>query len=343
MREIAQFEFENWCAACQRAKAQLTAFSDTPIDSSKPSSAIQDGYPSRSTLDYSLRRFCMPLPPTVNLGNPQLGPTIFCKSGIFRFSDDSRCLLNSAAEKRVVHSPLNFAVLQSSLKKNLEMNSESVGTSENIYSLAEYRLAVTEEDLELAKFWFAWACLRPRAVIRDSSYSYKRPRLNDGSFAAFLEWRWAQTSLPARLYRVDFSYEDHDANRAIQLARRVDPGVMEAAMDSNPEQLARTLKEWQQQAVKDLRHFTKALEVAPLMRLFAASWIVSTRTFATEASFSVATASRILNSLDSVGVLRRGMVRGHAVYSLTESHLRAMNLAEELRPGLPKVIGLKFA
>ena len=179
--------------------------------------------------------------------------------------------------------------------------------------------------------------------MRDSSYAYKRPRLNDGSFAAYLEWRWALFSLPPRIYRVDYSYEDEGANRALIIARRLDPAQIESATGMTVQELARTLKKWHESAVKDLRHFHNSVEVLPLMTLFRSSWVVSTQCLSREAGFSKATASRILHLLEALGALRRGTVRGHAVYSLTDSVDAARLLAERFGDSLPRVTGVFFA
>lgn len=223
------------------------------------------------------------------------------------------------------------------------MSVHSTVRRKNLYVLPEHQIPVETKDLDLARFWFAWACLRPKPVQRDSYYAYKRPRLNDASFAAFLEWRWALFSLPPRIYRVDSSYEDEGANRALIIARRVDAAQIKSATGMTVEEIARTLKKWQEVAVKGLSHFHNSVEVLPLMKLFRSSWVVSTQCLASEAGFSKATASRILHLLEALGALRRGTVRGHAVYSLTDSLDGAKLLAEQFDGSLPRVTGVFLA
>jgi DNA-binding IclR family transcriptional regulator len=109
------------------------------------------------------------------------------------------------------------------------------------------------------------------------------------------------------------------------------------------QELARTLKKRHEAAVKDLRHFHNSVEVLPLMTLFRSSWVVSTQCLSREAGFSKATASRILHLLEALGALRRGTVRGHAVYSLTDSVDAARLLAERFGDSLPRVTGVFFA
>lgn len=227
--------------------------------------------------------------------------------------------------------------------ENLDMTGEHASWRKSLHALPEHHVPIEQTDLDLAKFWFAWACLKPKPVVRDGYYAYKRPRLNDGSFAAFLEWRWALFALPPRIYRVDYSYEDEGANRALVIARRVEPAKIESSTGMSVEEIARTLKRWQEVAVNDLRHFHNSVEIVPLMTLFRSSWVVSTQCLAREAGFSKATASRILHLLEALGVLRRGTVRGHAVYSLTDSLDGARLLAERVSGSLPRVTGVYFS
>jgi len=197
-------------------------------------------------------------------------------------------------------------------------------------------------DRELIKFWFVWATLEPHQRAPTAQADWLHPRVNDGSLQHFLEWRWALQNLPAKTFRIDFSYTDAAANRALLTAKRLDFKTIETALDLSEAQLRHRFGGWLEESLDDLDDFEPVMDIRTIAARLRHSHLIGTTELIEAMGCSRSTARRILHDLTQSAILTRGHARGHAIYSPTRFVLQATEFAEELKSAkkLPAFGGL---
>ena len=186
-------------------------------------------------------------------------------------------------------------------------------------------------DRELIKFWFVWASLDTQQRTPIAASDWLHPRFNDGSLQHFLEWRWALQNLPAKTFRIDFSYTDAAANRALLTAKRLDFKTIETTLDLSEAQLRHRFREWLEESMDDLDELDLVIDIRTIGMRLRHSYLVGTTELIEGMGCSRSTARRILHDLTQSGILTRGHARGHAVYSPTRFVVQATEFADELK------------
>jgi hypothetical protein len=186
-------------------------------------------------------------------------------------------------------------------------------------------------DSDLIKFWFVWATLDERMRTNQSTPDWLHPRTNDGSLRHFLEWRWALQNLPRRAFRIDFSYSDTAANRALMVARRMEPRAITDALELSEGELRQRFRAWLEDTIDDLDQFAGVLETTAIAACLRKSFLIGTAELVAAAGCSRTTARRMLHDLTHSEVLIRGEARGHAVYSPASFLYRLGKFTDELK------------